>query len=422
MKSMSNKGERGSAFPYSQLLDEKFWQKMEEYFPERFTCVKGFITKDGGSEEIQMQEIHLPTLSLSTFLSATANAEHFKGFKGKAMTTAGIIDIETGDTFWTNVRYAISGSTALQHVSFVANRIILQPDHVRDPESIACLPLYQVSIMGDRFQQVSANRNSVVYSEINAQGKKAWWLDFRAAGINALSGAKGILLGEEDFIDTISWMVRLASGVSLSIPIRIYFSSSFSPARIAIQSPLGKQEDTQSRILYLDHPGTFKRFVEKCFGKFKQLESDPWKMREITNWFCLIFGTNYKETKALHCSVLLEAMKSRYAESVGYSFNNVTWEDSHGNTKPFLILVKELADCYGLTIPQNLESTVKKIRNEVVHEGKVSTNLDDVFDMIDLVTAILLKMIDYGHNDIIWNRNKQRSSTFDEYLKDLGLI
>lgn len=422
MTIVNKKEERGSAFPYPQLLDEKFWQKIEEYLPERFACVNGTITKDGGSEEIQMQEIHVPTLSLSTFLPATANAEHFKGFKGKALTTAGIIDIETGYSLLRNSRMVFSTSSQTQYVSYETNSITLRPEDVQEPEAVAILPIYRVRIMGDRFVQVSPNSNSRVFSEMDVGGEKVWWLDFEAARINALSGAKGILLGKEDPSETISWMVRMASGVFFDEPIRIHFSKSFKPVRIVIKFKIKKQEDAQSRILYFSNPGTLKEFVEKCFGKFKQFESDPWKLKEIAGWFCLIFETNYIETKALHCSVLLEAMKSRFAESVGYNFDRWQWKDTSGNVKKFLPLVKELAEANELQIPQNLGDTVKEIRHKIVHEGKVSKNLDDIFDMVDLVAAILLKMIDYGHNDMIWNRKKQRSSTFDEYLKDMGLI
>lgn len=409
-----------NAFPYPQLLDGKFWQGIAEYLPERFICVNGVAKKNGDSEEIQIQEIHLPTLLLSTFLPLGSNPDDFKRFDGKVLTTSGIINIETGHSLWKNNRMVLSARA--QYVSYETNRITLQPEDVQEPEAVAILPIYRVRIMGDKFVQISPYLNSRVFSEMDVGGEKVWWLDFEAPGINALSGAKGILLGKEDLIETISWMIRMASGVLFDEPIRIYFSKSFKPVRIIIKSKINKQQDAQSKILYFSNPGTLKKFVEKCFGKFRHFESDPWRIVEIAQWFCLIFETNYIETKALLCSILLEVMKSRYAVSAGYNFNTGVWRDSNCKPKHFLVLVNELATSHGLTIPQNMESTVKNIRNEVVHKGRVSTNLDDVFVMIDLVTAILLKMIDYGNDDIIWNRKKQEASRFDEFLSDLGLI
>jgi hypothetical protein len=146
------------------------------------------------------------------------------------------------------------------------------------------------------------------------------------------------------------------------------------------------------------HDGTVIRtYLERVWQEYFRLEETR-KLRVAIDHFVLAETRSLPlELKLATMFILLENLKSTFADEQGYAFQSGSYRKASGEKWSFRALLSDMFKKVGMSSP-NL-STIVDLRNEIIHSGISQTSYDHqekIYDGCqDLVREYFLRLLGY---------------------------
>lgn len=173
-----------------------------------------------------------------------------------------------------------------------------------------------------------------------------------------------------NYLDILELMLRFADTDFINSPI-LYIKNQAEGEYLEIISYI-EYGGRGSKIFYLSYPGTISDFVNSTFRQFVSLR-ERLDLDKLLMYYIMMKNTGFVDNSYLLACVFMEGLKYSFAKNIkNYTYNESRhkFEKFSGGFYQFEELIHELYDEYGIT---NRNTSFIRYRNEVVHEGKISS-------------------------------------------------
>ncbi|VVB69060.1 Uncharacterised protein [uncultured archaeon] len=208
----------------------------------------------------------------------------------------------------------------------------------------------------------------------------------------------------ENYLDILQLMFRFAATDFINLPV-LYIKNRNGGEHLEITAYI-EYGGRGSKIFYLSYPGSISDFVNSTFDQFI-LMREKLDLDKLIMYYIMMRNTGFVDNSYLLGCIFIEGLKYSFAKNIkNYGYDNTKHKfiRSTGVSYNFRELLQELYDEYHI---RHGSTSFIRYRNEVVHEGKISSiSFDDILrEKMELqitIDHLLLKILKY--NGLYWDR------------------
>ena len=230
----------------------------------------------------------------------------------------------------------------------------------------------------------------------------------RSVGYFALSDVFSAINEKwRNIFDILLLILKFAASDFISHPV-MYVTNHSGGERIEAASCM-EYNGKGSNIFYLGYPGTISGLVESTFEQFASLRSNL-DLDKLIAYYVMMKHSRFVDTKYLLGCIFMEGLKYSFSKNIKritYDEQRHGFKKSDGSNYAFKELIDLLYREYNIT---NGSTTFIKYRNEVVHEGALSSiSFEEIIlkeqELETTIEHLLLNILKY--DGLYWDRSSR---------------